>query len=804
MSIVPRCSRSLTALGVLCAFASLHAQTPAAKPAGADDTVRLSPFEVSATANKGYGASETMTGSRVRTQIIDLPYSVNVMTSEFLSDFGIFELSDNVSHIGGFTGLDVGGNFMLRGFASSNQLRDGFFRLGRYGSSNIDRIEVIKGSSAAIYGRTSPGGMMNMISKAPKDQAAQELKFNYGGYNTQRVTLEATGPLFPDLLGNTRYVLTGSTYQRDFQSEFARIRNEEYYFAGDHVFKDGSKLTLTGEFFFQQRSSPEASAPLVIDAKGTASTADDTVVGYALNLGKVNAYGPNSELNRGSSGFNAIYEKQLSPIFSARVSTNIYTARRWDFNQNTGWGAITINPAVAAAPTSQRGATPARGRIYEDGGAFQGDILAHYFTNDHKIEHRTLVTLDINDYFRYDPTLSFGGSTNPDIVAWNLVRKVTLDNDFNPVGPVAYFPKTAKESPGEVLTRDTRRRTTLIGGLLRQQTSLFDGRLLAFAGVRFDQIHYRHKDKFTAASSFTPFIPDYVVGQTIDRKLTAAKPNFGVNYKIKENFRVFANYSESYFVNQGDTPLDIANPAYKAETADGWDYGFKGSLLNDRLTYTLCGFYINRYNVSVTDTVETPLGSGNFVQVSRRDGDQLVRGFEADVNWLMTDEVSLLASYGSVNSIVTDFGTSFPEAVGRKVQFVAPYNGSVSVKYSPSHGIWKNFSANLGVTFVGATPTELPNAGDTLTTTPVTGVRVVTAATGQFALKAPAYNIWSFGMRYTLKTKNNLSHTIGLNVNNLFDADYFKAGTSGATTRLLGDRRALFVTYTIGHKGTKF
>ena len=136
--------------------ATAPAATSPAKPTG--DVVTLSEFSVSAETDRGYIASETMTGSRVKTKIIDLPYTVNVLTAEFFEDFGIFELSDNVVQIGGFTGLDIGGSFNLRGFSSTSQLRDGFYRLGRYGSSNVDRLEIIKGSNAAIYGRTSPGG----------------------------------------------------------------------------------------------------------------------------------------------------------------------------------------------------------------------------------------------------------------------------------------------------------------------------------------------------------------------------------------------------------------------------------------------------------------------------------------------------------------------------------------------------------------------------------------------------------------------------------------------------------------------
>lgn len=783
-------SASLFALAVTLP-SSLAAQTTR------EEVVQLSPFEVSADSNKGYGASETMTGSRIKTQIIDLPYTVNVLTSEFFSDFGIFELSDNITHVSSFSGLDIGGNFNLRGFSSSNQLRDGFFRLGRYGSSNIDRMEIIKGSNAAIYGRTSPGGMINMISKQPRSTPRQTLSFNYGDYGTQRVTLESTGPLLGGRLGKTNYIFTGSYYQREFGQEYARNRNHEYYFAFDHVFADGSKLFLSAEYFLQIRHAALAAIPLITDQRGTTATTDDMAIGYATNLGNYNPSGPNQELNRGNTGVTAIYERKLSSVFSARVSGNYYKARRWDYNFNVGWGAIAINRPAAAASTTQRGATPNQGRIYEDGGGMQADLLAHYYTNDRKVEHRTLVTLDINDYYRWDPQFNYAASTNPDIVAWNAVRTITLDANLNPVGPIAYFPKWYYESPGLVASRNTKRRTTVVGGLLRHQTSLFAGRLLTYAGARFDSVRYRHRDALTAASSFTPFIPDYTVNSLIERKFTEVKPNVGFNYKLTPNLRFFANYSESYFVNQGDTPLDIANTNYKTEIADGIDVGFKGALFSDRLNYTVSYFDINRQNVSVTDIEESPVGSGTFVQVTRRDGDQKVKGYELDVNWLITDEWSLLGSYGKVDSTYTDFGSAFPAAIGRKVQFIPFYNGSVSLKYAPIRGKLKGFSANLGITFVGETPTEAPNAGDTYAT--VSGQRVVTSSTGQWALRGPAYSLWSGGVRYTTQGSSRYSHTFAVNVNNIADKEYLRVGSSNAT-RLAGEKRAVYFTYTINFK----
>jgi outer membrane receptor protein involved in Fe transport len=766
----------------------VRAAAPASPPAG-EDVVRLSEFSVSASGDRGYAPAETMTGTRVATKIIDLPYTVNVLTAEFFEDFGIFEFADNIVHIGSFTGLDIGGNFNLRGFSSSFQLRDGFFRLGRYGSSNIDRMEIIKGSNAAIYGRSSPGGMVNMISKGPKTRESQKLTFNYGSYGTERVTLEATGPLAKTSLGTTSYIVTGSHYQRDFGQEYARNRNYEYYGAIKHTFPDSSNLLVAAEYLLQMRHAPLNGAPLVTDQKGTASNLDDEVVGYAWNLARINPFGPNSELNRGYSGLTANYDKRIDDVWSFRASANYYLVRRWDYNQNTGWGGITVNPAVATNPVqSARGATPQKGLIFEDGGGVQGDVLARYWTGNRAIEHRTLATIDINDYYRWDPTRQFANASNPDIVAWNAVRTVRLDPaTLLPAGPVAYFPKWFQWGQ-EVATRIRKQRVTVVGGLLRHQAALFDGRMLAYAGARYDTVRFRHRE-------FIPVPTNFAVGQMIDKRLSALKPNAGVNYKLTNSLRFFVNYSESYFVPQSEATATVNSPDYKSEIANGWDYGFKGSYFNDRLNFTVSGFYAIRENVQVTDLQETPPGSGNYLEVSRREGNQLVRGFEFDANWRFTDALSAGGSWGHVYSVYTDYGAAFPLAVGRRVQGVAPVNGGAYLKWSPSSGSLKGFSANLGVTHVGPTPTEAPNAGDVYTTTR-TGERVLSRTTYQWRLRVPGYTLWNLGVRYRLQGRGSaLDHTFAINVNNALDQDYRRAN------RLLGEERSVFFTYTLGRTG---
>jgi outer membrane receptor protein involved in Fe transport len=798
MNTLPALRKIILAFSLLALAVTARAQAAAAptpEPQKKEEILVLSEFSVHAVKDEGYGASETMTGSRVATQIKDLPFTVNVLTSEFFNDFGMFELNENVVQIGGLTGLGIGGAFNLRGFTGTSQLRDGFLRLGRYGASNIDRLEVIKGPNASgLYGRSSPGGMINFISKQPKKQESQKLELSYGSYNTRRALMELTGPIGAS--AKTSYVATLSEYDRGFDTPIARNHNKEGYLAIAHDFSDSSRLMVSAESFIQVRHAPNAGVPLVTDQKGTAATSDDVVLGYAKNLPLTNAEGPHSELNRGNTSFTATYEKRLSDVWSWRAASNYYRARRWDFNQNTQWGSIAVNPAPgttsgvglpAGTIFSARGNMPNRRLIFEDGGGFQSDLVAHTFFGNHSVESKTLFTVDINDYYRYDPIWNFGpaftGSTNVDPVlnAWSTARIVPLNADYTPVGPVAYFPSDYIRGQA-TFNQLQRMRTTTMGGLFRQQTIFFNGRLLTYAGGRYDSARFTGQDTNPTALNGAPV-------SYHNKKLSAFKPNAGFNFKIRDNLRVYANYSESYFIDQTTAPNQVVIPDFKFESAAGYDFGIKGSLLDDRLNFTLGGYYIDRNNVQVSELVESPAGSGNFVTQNLRDGDQLVRGWEADVTWAINADWSFLGSFGNVNSKYTNFGTASPRSVGRNVNGVSPENGGLSLRYTPRSTALKGFSANLGATYVSSTPSEVPNAGDNYST--VAGVRVFNFSTGQWALRIPSYTLWNVGLRYTFRHESRYAQTIALNVNNVFDKFYISTG------KTLGESRGIFVSYSI-------
>jgi outer membrane receptor protein involved in Fe transport len=138
------------------------------------------------------------------------------------------------------------------------------------------------------------------------------------------------------------------------------------------------------------------------------------------------------------------------------------------------------------------------------------------------------------------------------------------------------------------------------------------------------------------------------------------------------------------------------------------------------------------------------------------------------------------------------------------VNNVVPDNGSISAKWAPSQGALKGFSANINWTYVASTPSENPDAGDVYTDANnrpvlVNGVPQLQRTSFQWRLRTPSYGLWNVGARYTLKTGPRFDHTIAVNVNNVTDRDYLRAG--GSTARQLGELRAFYFTYSLGFSG---
>src|SRR5689334_11713647 len=203
----------LAGAGALAAATS-HAQTSpnsaATTTKAPDEAVLLSAFMVTAEDDQGYYSPQSVSGTRTKTELLNLPMNLNVLTEQFIKDIAATDLVDIVTYTAGLTsssatsGDTLGGDttgFTVRGFGTHVPYRNGFRRLRIVDTTNISRVEVIKGPSSVLYGTAFAGGSVNYITKRPvPNQRITELTFRAGSYDLLRAEADINVPIIPKKL----------------------------------------------------------------------------------------------------------------------------------------------------------------------------------------------------------------------------------------------------------------------------------------------------------------------------------------------------------------------------------------------------------------------------------------------------------------------------------------------------------------------------------------------------------------------------------------------------------------------------
>ena len=107
---------------------------------------------------------------------IDLPQSIQIVGHHVIEQQQAIRLSDVIKNVNGvYVGSARGGSqesFWSRGYdmSTNNMFKNGFrFNNGSIPEvSSLERIEVLKGSAALLFGNVAPGGILNMVTKNGK------------------------------------------------------------------------------------------------------------------------------------------------------------------------------------------------------------------------------------------------------------------------------------------------------------------------------------------------------------------------------------------------------------------------------------------------------------------------------------------------------------------------------------------------------------------------------------------------------------------------------------------------------------
>lgn len=160
---------------------SASAKPTAATSTGSQETIVLSPFEVSVASDQGYAARETLAGTRFKTELKDVPAQISVMTLEFLQDIATVDVEDafrysiNVenraeyqeNNAGDFqTGVvNIAEGNRVRGLSAPGRTHD-FFQTYLPGNTyNTERITFSSGPNSILFGNGNPAGTIDTSFK---------------------------------------------------------------------------------------------------------------------------------------------------------------------------------------------------------------------------------------------------------------------------------------------------------------------------------------------------------------------------------------------------------------------------------------------------------------------------------------------------------------------------------------------------------------------------------------------------------------------------------------------------------------
>lgn len=182
---------------------ALAAATPAsAQQTGAPDSA--TDLDAVTVYGRPLGRIPGETATKTGAALLDTPFSVNLVPRELLDLRNVSNIGQAAETIGGVQrtiGFSGNQRFRIRGFQAISTLRDGFrqsLSQPEIELQGVESIEVLKGPASALYGRFEPGGVINFVSKRPRDSFGAEASVTAGSDDYLRLGMDVGGRLTAD------------------------------------------------------------------------------------------------------------------------------------------------------------------------------------------------------------------------------------------------------------------------------------------------------------------------------------------------------------------------------------------------------------------------------------------------------------------------------------------------------------------------------------------------------------------------------------------------------------------------------
>ncbi|GJG94057.1 TonB-dependent siderophore receptor [Cupriavidus pauculus] len=556
----------------------VHGQTATSEPQTLPPvTVRA---DVSKELGAGYNPPNAVSATKTDAPLRDIPQTVNVVTAEVMQDQHATSMQDALKNVPGVsfsTGDGQRDQVSIRGFSAiADQFVDGIRDDALYfrDLSNVDRIEVIKGPAAVLYGRGSSGGLINRVTKKPGIDVT-DFALSYGMWADRRVEGDV-GRVFGD--GAAAFRITAA------HEEANSYRSQQFL----------NRTAVAPSL--ELRIAPQTTVLLQADYLEDRRVTDFGIPAYK---GRPVAVDPSTYYGAANAR-DADYSQ--SRVYSGTATVNHRFNENWSIRNATRYYHYSLDRNNTLPGTVNESALTVslnRSNVYrEEHGWFnQTDLIqkAEFLG----MKHELLYGVEV-------------GQQNKDLVNYSRNNIATVDL-FNPVLPT--LPRLLGGTPG---TSNLGIFKTL--GIYTQDMVQFSEQWKALVGIRYDRFEQETIQRVAGQ-------------QNLSRTDNNWSPRAGLVWQPSKQQSYYVSWSRSFQPSGEAFSIAASNAQLAPESTRNTEVGAKYDWLDGKATTTVSLFRIERTNIKTTNpaapTVLIPIGE------QRTDGLELSGAAELGGGWRM-------------------------------------------------------------------------------------------------------------------------------------------------------------------------
>ncbi len=579
----------------------------------------------------------------------DLPQSIQIVGNSTLLQQQTIRLSEVLKNVNGvYIGSSRGGaqeSLWSRGYdmTATNVFKNGF----RTNSgampevATLEKVEVLKGGSALLFGNVTPGGIVNLVTKKPLFKNGGEISYQIGSYAFNKPSLDLYGPISKKLA----YRMI-STYEK--ANSFRDIVTRDRFYINPSLLlkSENSEFIVQGDYL-KDYWTPDFGTGSI----GTtiADIPRNTYLGATWSNGQT---------------YQSSFSSQFKHKFNSNWKLNINSAFQ---NFERSWkGTERIQPLENGDWNRPLG----QYKIKEQLIANQINFSGTYKTE--KIKHQLFTGLDIDNSIADAYTYVFNPFFYDTINIYNL--NLYPQNTFIPEATNTRIVQT----------------TTNNFGIYFQDLISIKEKIKILAGIRWSWQEAQAENNNLISNSIT----------TDEKRISSAlSPKIGIVYQPTNNTSIFTSYSNSFSPNAGVT---INNETLKPSIIDQYEIGIKKDFFKGLLSTNITFYTIINNNLAQTAELNLDGTPNTNSNIKTLNGETTSKGLEIDISSSPIEGLTILAGYSYNDMKFTKSNGAFGSFVEGERLTRTPYNtANFSAFYTINYGKLSGISLGVIGNFIG-------------------------------------------------------------------------------------------------------